>query len=206
MKHIDEPRLEEDLTYRCEYLMDFMGFGEADIEVIHGAASLLAPIVPALVDAIYQKLSTYDATWRHFLPRQSGYDGEVPVTLEELTLDHPQLQFRKQHLGGYLKHLVTAKYDTKMLVYLDMVGKMHTPKAGSEHLLVPLIKMNALLGFVHDALNTAIMNFDISLEEKTAAIRAFSKLLWIQNDLINRHYASPDALKMPVSPDMKTLI
>jgi hypothetical protein len=195
MKHIDEARLETDLNYRCEYLMDFMGFGADDIDVIHGAAPLLAPVVPVLVDAVYDKLSSYDATWRHFVPRQSSYEGEVPQTLEELTVDHPQIQFRKHHLGTYLKKLVTSPYDGKMLAYLDMVGKMHTPKAGKPTLLVPLIQMNALMGFVHDALNATILSFDISDEAKTAAIRAFSKLLWIQNDLISRHYANPDALK-----------
>jgi hypothetical protein len=195
MKHIDEARLETDLDYRCEYLMEFMGFGAEDIEVIHGAAPLLAPVVPALVDAVYAKLSSYDATWRHFVPRQAGYEGEVPVTVEELTVEHPQIKFRKQHLGGYLERLVTAPYDRKMLLYLDMVGKMHTPKAGNPHLLVPLVQMNALLGFVHDAINATILGFDIPAQAKAAAIRSFSKLLWIQNDLITRHYASPDALK-----------
>lgn len=195
MKHIDEVRLEEDLNYRCEYLMEFMGFGADDIAIIQGSAPLLAPVVPALVDAVYEKLSGYDATWRHFVPRQSDYEGEVPASLEELTVDHPQIQFRKNHLGNYLKKLVTAPYDGKMLAYLDMVGKMHTPKAGKPTLLVPLVQMNALLGFVHDAINATILSFDIPVEAKAAAIRSFSKLLWIQNDLISRHYADPDILK-----------
>lgn len=204
MKHIDEARLETDLNYRCEYLMEFMGFGQDDIDVIHSAAPLLAPVVPALVDAVYDKLSTYDATWRHFMPRQAGYEGEIPATLEELTVEHPQIKFRKHHLGGYLQRLVTAPYDGKMLMYLDMVGKMHTPKAGSPHLLVPLVQMNVLMGFVQDAINATIMGFDIPAETKVAALRAFSKLLWIQNDLISRHYASPDALKMPAAAPKET--
>jgi len=74
--------------------------------------------------------------------------------------------------------------------YLDFVGKMHTPKAGNPHLNVPLIQMNSLMGFVADAVNATIMGFDIPNDAKTAAIRAFSKLLWIQNDLIVRHYAA----------------
>jgi hypothetical protein len=192
MKKIDEARLETDLGYRCEYLMDFMGFGAEDIAVIHGAAPLLAPLVPAVVDAVYEKLHSYDATWRYFLPRQSGHEGEIATTLEELTLDHPQIAFRKKHLGSYLQALVTRPYDAKMLLYLDMVGKIHTTKAGSESIAVPLIQMNALMGFVHDVLNDTIMNADLPLEAKTKAIRAFSKLLWIQEDLITRHYTHGD--------------
>ena len=36
-------------------------------------------------------LVTYDATWRHFLPRQYGYEGPVPQDMAELTPDHFRL-------------------------------------------------------------------------------------------------------------------
>lgn len=186
---IDEKRLETDMDYRFSYLAGFMGFGEEDIKVIHSAAPLLAPLVPQLVDAVYDKLHTYDATWRHFMPRQHGYDGDIPTSLEELTPDHPQITFRKNHLGRYLTRLVTVPYDHKMVMYLDMVGKIHTTKAGNKQIDIPLVQMNALMGFVADAVNATILSFDIDDSLKAAAIRAFSKLLWIQNDMIVRHYA-----------------
>lgn len=188
MNHIDEPRLESDLAYRFQYLVEFMGFSEADIAAIHGAAPALAPLVPSLVDAVYDKLNQYDATWRHFVPRQSGYEGEVPRSIDELKMDHAMIQFRKQHLARYLVTLVTKPYDGKMVTYLDMVGKMHTPKAGSKDLNVPLIQMNALLGFVADALNATILSLGLERSLEVNTLRAFSKLLWIQNDLITRHY------------------
>src|SRR6476619_5395703 len=134
MKRIDEQRLEEDTLYRVGYLSEFMGFAPEDIAAIHGAASHLAPLVPVLVDAVYDKLFSYDSTKRHFVPRQSGYSGPVPDSLESLKQNHEMIQFRKQHLGRYLVALVTREYDGKMIGYLDMVGKMHTPKAGSAEL------------------------------------------------------------------------
>jgi len=140
------------------------------------------------VDAVYSKLNRYDATWRHFLPRQSGYEGSVPKNLEELTPDHPMIKFRMQHLARYLENLVTKPYDGKMLAYLDMVGKMHTAKAGSREIVVPLVQMNALMGFVADALMTTILNLKLDRETECRTLRAFNKLLWLQNDLINRHY------------------
>lgn len=187
IQHIDESRLETDLSYRFTYLTEFMGFGAEDIEAIHQAAGLLAPLVPGLVDAIYVKLFGYDATKRHFLPRQGGYEGSVPVSLESLTLDHEQVQFRKAHLTSYLKRLVTGAYDRKMIDYLDFVGKIHTPRAGNEEISVPLVQMNVLLGFVADALLATIMGFDLDQPTKTRTLRAFNKLLWLQNDLISRH-------------------
>jgi hypothetical protein len=188
MKTINEARLEGDLGYRFGYLTEFMGFGADDVAAIHAAAPKLAPQVPALVDAVYDKLFAYSATKRHFVPRQFGYEGSVPESVESLNLDHEMIQFRKQHLGRYLATLVTKPYDEKMVNYLNFVGKIHTPMAGSDELNVPLVQMNALLGFVADALVATIFGLGLDRETETRTVRAFCKLLWLQNDLINRHY------------------
>src|SRR5262245_43114127 len=164
MKTIDEPKLERNLPARFQYLTEFMGFGEEDIQAIHGAAPALAPLVPTLVDAVYNKLYNYSSTWRHCLPRQHGYEGPIPTKLEELTMDHPQIAFRKQHLARYVSNLVTRPYDGKMLEYLDMVGKIHTPKAGSKEIVVPLVQMSALMGFVSDALVATILGLNLPRE------------------------------------------
>jgi hypothetical protein len=188
MKQIDEPRLESDLAYRFGYLTEFMGFGEDDVIAIHGAAPHLAPLVPSLVDAVYDKLFSYSSTKRHFVPRQSGYEGDIPQDIDSLTQDHEMIEFRKQHLGRYLTALVTKPYDGAMLNYLDLVGKIHTPKAGSPDLDVPLVQMNALMGFVSDALVATILGLSLDANSQTRTLRAFNRLLWIQNDLITRHY------------------
>jgi hypothetical protein len=188
MQRIDEARLEEDLGYRVSYLSEFMGFGEDDIATIQASATHLGPLVPAIVDAVYLKLFSYDATKRHFVPRQSGYDGALPSDVEGLTADHEMIQFRKNHLARYLVTLVTRPFDDKMLTYLDTVGKMHTPKAGSPDLDVPLVQMNALMGFVADALTGVLFSLALDRETEARAVRAFQKLLWLQNDLITRHY------------------
>jgi hypothetical protein len=188
MRRIDERRLEEDTVYRVAYVSEFMGLGAGDIAAIHGAAVHLAPVAPALVDAVYEKLFSYDATKRHFVPRQSGYSGPVPESVDTLTQDHEMIKFRKEHLARYLTALVTRDYDGKMISYLDMVGKIHTPKAGSPELDVPLVQMNALLGFVSDALLNVILGLGLDRETEIRTVRAFNKLLWLQNDLITRHY------------------
>lgn len=190
MKRIDEDRLERDLEYRFGYLTEFVGFDADDVAAIHGAAPLLAPLVPTLVDAVYDKLFGYDATKRHFVPRQSGYDGPLPTDVESLTMDHEIIQFRKNHLGRYLEALVTRQYDGKMVSYLNNVGRIHTPQAGAKDLDVPLVQMNALMGFVSDALTATILGLKLDRETEVRTLRAFNKLLWLQNDLITRHYAA----------------
>jgi hypothetical protein len=188
MQHIDEARLESDLEYRFAYLADFVGFDGQDVAAIHSAAGALSEAAPQLIEAVYEKLFSYDATKRHFMPRQHGYEGPLPDNLAELTHDHPMIRFRKQHLARYLTALVTRPYDHKMVAYLDTVGKMHTPQAGSAQIDVPLVQMNALMGFVSDALTATILELDVELADKARLLRAFNKLLWLQNDLITRHY------------------
>ncbi|QDU28171.1 hypothetical protein ETAA8_32710 [Anatilimnocola aggregata] len=188
MQHIDETRLEHDLAYRVGYTSEFMGFGAEDIATLHASAPLLAPLVPALVDAVYEKLFSYDATKRHFVPRQFGYEGDVPSDVSSLAMDHPMIAFRKQHLGRYLAALVTRPYDNKMLSYLDNVGKMHTPLAGSKTLNVPLVQMNALMGFVSDAVLSTVLGLGLDRASEVKTLRAFNRVLWLQNDLITRHY------------------
>jgi hypothetical protein len=187
---VDESRLENDLAYRFGYVTKFIGFTADDVAALHALAPLLGPAVPALVDAVYVRLFQYDATKRHFVPRQSGYDGPLPIDPHTLTPDHEQIKFRKNHLGNYLRKLLTAPYDEKMLAYLDLVGKIHTPKAGSPTLVVPLVHMNALMGFVSDALLGAVLGLDLGQATKFRAVHAINKLLWVQNDLITRHYAA----------------
>ncbi len=64
-----------------------------------------------------------------------------------------------------------------------MVGKIHTAKAGNAGIDIPLVQMNPLMGFVAAAVNATILGADLPAEAK-------GKLLWLQNDLITRHYAA----------------
>lgn len=190
MQHIDERRLEDDVVYRVQYLSEFMGFGPDDIQAIHAAAPHLAPLVPGIVDAVYDKLFSFDATKRHFVPRQHGYEGMAPEDLASLTLDHPQVAFRKNHLSQYLVKVVTSPYDGKMFQYLDWVGRIHTAKAGNPHIHVPIVQIGALFGFVNDALTATIQSLPLPQADRDRTVRAFTKLLWLQSDLFVKHYVA----------------
>ena len=194
VKRIDETLLECDAGYRFGYLSEFMEIGEADLAAIHAAAGAIGPLVPSLVNAVYDKLFSYDSTKRHFVPRQSGYSGPLPDDLESLTQEHEQIKFRKAHLARYLEKLVTADYDAVMVKYLDMVGKIHTHKAGNPDVNIPLVQMNALMGFVSDALVSTIFGLGLDRDTEIRTIRAFNKLLWLQNDFITRHYQDAQLL------------
>ena len=195
MQTIDEARLETDLQYRYEYLAEFIGFGPADAALIQGFAPHLGPRIGDLVEKTYTKLLNYDATARHFVPRQHGYEGDVPENLADLTANHPQIRFRKDHLNRYFMQLIGRSYDAKMVQYLDMVGRMHTPLAGSKGIVVPLVQMNALMGLLSDAIMEAVAESPLDGTKTLQTQRAFNKLLWIQNDFITRHYQSGDPVQ-----------
>ncbi|MFN0055335.1 MAG: protoglobin family protein [Planctomycetales bacterium] len=189
MQHIDERQLEDDLQYRYRFLCQFIGFEPSDAEAIHAAAPHLGPLVMSIVERTYDKLLAFDATARHFLPPQSGFDGPAASNLAELSAQAAPIQFRKEHLSRYLLQLLGRSYeDAKFPVYLDMVGKIHTPLAGNAQIQVPLVQMNALMGWLADILSEAISELGLPSAETVRTLRAFQKLLWIQNDFINRHY------------------
>ncbi len=188
MKTIEEPRLESDLTYRFEFLAEFIGFTPADASAVQAIGPFLGPMIPQIVDRTYEKLLGYDATARHFVERQSGFEGPAAASLAEMRPDDPQIRFRKEHLQRYLTQILTKPCDAKMVPYLDMVGKIHTSQAGNSAIEVPVVQMNALMGLLSDLLIETISEAPIDSGRALKSIRALTKLLWIQNDFINRHY------------------
>lgn len=194
MKQIDELALESDVEYRYQYVAEFTGFGPEDVKAIHASAGFLAPRIPEIVETTYDRLLSYDATARHFVDRQHGFDGPLNDSLASLSKDDPQIKFRKEHLSRYLMQLLGRAYDQKMVCYLDMAAKIHTPKAGNKEILVPLVQMNALMGVLSNALIEVILDLNMDAEKKRDLLLAFNKILWIQNDLISRQYQPSDEL------------
>ena len=188
MKEINESQLETDLAYRFQYLAEFIGFRSTDAAAIQASGRHLGPLIPLIVDKTYDKLLSNDATARHFLPRQSGFDGPTPGRVTDISSSHPQIQFRKEHLSRYFMQILGRTCDDRMASYLDMVGKIHTSRAGNPEIDVPLVQMNALMGYLSDSLFEVVLSLPLDPSTAMQTIRAFNKLLWIQNDFISRHY------------------
>ncbi|EAU83711.1 hypothetical protein CC1G_05615 [Coprinopsis cinerea okayama7 len=200
MQLISEAKLQSDFAYRIQYLRDFIEFTSEDAAALHAARPVVAPLVPLVVDTVYEKLLSFSVTAKAFVPRQTGYSGETPTSLNDLSQSHPQIKFRKDFLARYLVKLVTMDYD-KMSTweYLDKVGLMHTGEAGFSYrqnkpsLRVEYIQCAILLGYVEDILVNAVLTHpDLDDATKLVVMRAFNKLIWIQNDLFARHYISEE--------------
>jgi hypothetical protein len=48
--------------------------------------------------------------------------------------------------------------------------------------------MNALMGVISDTLMKSIAEWPLEGNATMQTVRAFNKLFWLQNDLLNRHY------------------
>ncbi|KAI1912274.1 hypothetical protein LOZ12_006679 [Ophidiomyces ophidiicola] len=199
IQHIEESSL-QDVAGRVAYLKAFLHFTDDDGAALNAATPILAPAIPAVLDTIYTNLISFDVTAKAFMPRQPEQDEHDPAaaTLEQLSLTHPNILHRKDFLKLYLVKLVSNtdwSAGSKFWEYLDKVGLMHTGEPGFKHrarrpqLRVELMHCSALLGFVEDIVVTAVLGAEeIDLPTKTKVIRAFNKLLWIQNDLFLKHY------------------
>ena len=133
MQIISEASL-EDFPSRIQYLREFIGFTDDDVAALHAAKPVVAPLVPIVVDAVYEKLLSFSVTAKAFVPRQTGYKGATPTKITDLSQEHPQIKFRKDFLAQYLVKLVTMDYDKiQSWEYLDKVGLMHTGQAGFSH-------------------------------------------------------------------------
>jgi hypothetical protein len=132
--HRVSPSSLSDLPTRVQYLKQFIGFTSADAAALQAAAPVVGPLVPYIVDTVYDKLLSFDITAKSFVPKQSGYTGVTPNSVLELSQEHPQIKFRKNFLSGYLVKLVTLDFDKmQSWEYLDKVGLMHTGQAGFAH-------------------------------------------------------------------------
>ncbi|KAJ3330002.1 hypothetical protein HDU76_006692 [Blyttiomyces sp. JEL0837] len=197
ISHIDRTKLYKDTLYRFNYVAKFVDFGEDDIKALKGAAPLIGPLVPAIVDAVYQRLFSFDITKETFLARGENFHGHVASNLDELTTENEQIKFRKNFLGKYLVKLVTAEYDEKFIKYLEWVGRIHTdtPEKKSK-INVEYIHVNALFGWLHGFLASAIdqhPELQSDPVRRAKLLSALSKLLWIQNDLFAKFYVKDGA-------------
>ncbi|KAF9158471.1 hypothetical protein DFQ27_003213 [Actinomortierella ambigua] len=197
MEHIDRELLYTDAVYRFKYVASFMNFGQDDIDAIHAVAPGIKPLVPAVVDGVYNKLHSFDITWAFMAKRHEGFTpkGNVIEDVNKLGENDEQIKFRKDFLTRYLARLVDNPYDEKMIKYLDYVAKIHTDTPGKKSKInVDLIHCNALLGYVETLLIGGVNSLtDVDQETKNKAIVAFGKLLWIQMDFFIKYYCKDGA-------------
>ncbi|PIA17449.1 hypothetical protein COEREDRAFT_28436, partial [Coemansia reversa NRRL 1564] len=192
MKHIEHDRLYTDLQYRYDYVASVIGFTKEDQELIKKSASVVAGLVPTIVDAVYDKLHNYDITWKHFDQDQEGLKVQANPKSDEdhVSMGSEVIKFRKTMLTKYLKKLVTAEWNLSFLKYLDWVGHIHTTTPLKKSSInVEYIHCNALLGYVAAVVVGALQkSTEWDDDTRDQIVNAYNKFFWLQNDFFSRYY------------------
>ena len=96
-----------------------------------------------------------------------------------------------------LKIVATEEWGPEAAIwdYLDKVAVAHTGEPGFQHrkrkpgLRVEYVHLGLLLAFVEDVVVGAVMGMrDVGFDQKVEVVKAWNKLLWIQNDLFARRF------------------
>jgi hypothetical protein len=172
MKTVDVRALQTQPQKRLEFLQEFVGFGEADWKAIQDSVQVLDSRLPALLDAIYEHLLSFDDTRRVFL----GHDGKGEV-------DPRYIAMRKEHLTEWLLRLVSGEPEG-LAAYLSEVGRRHTSLSGDAHRAVPPRYLVMLTAFIQVKVLDNL--FDL-LPDNPAEVRrlglAWTRLLMLQLEL-----------------------
>ncbi|CAF1019661.1 unnamed protein product [Rotaria sordida] len=192
VEHIDKTRLNNNLRYRFDFLSKFIDFSQHDVTTLNILAPIIFPLLPKAIDLVYKKLYSFDVTKRFFHLRNDGFENFTSNKEFGMTLDAVQTEFRKDMLTVYLKRVLTQpEWNDSFLEYLSRVGQIHTNKGGSASINVDYIYMNALFCYLEQILIDIIWNAEnIDQKIKRQGIRAISRFIWIQNDLLTMHYST----------------
>ncbi|CAF1019583.1 unnamed protein product [Rotaria sordida] len=189
-EHIDNNRIYNDLRYRFDYLSKFLNFTSDDIAMLNKFAIIILPRIPVIVDTAYRKLLSFDITKQYFLIRNDGFEGPLIKESKNLTLDSPQMIYRKDMLSIYLKRILTqTEWNDTFLQYLSQIGQIHANNIGTTLIKVDYIHINILFGYMEHLFIDILWTTE-NLDDKTKhdMIMAINKFFWIQNDIFTMHY------------------
>ncbi|EIN08029.1 hypothetical protein PUNSTDRAFT_104235 [Punctularia strigosozonata HHB-11173 SS5] len=207
-QEVDEDLLRTSLEDRIAYTTDFLNFTDRDSKIIAEIGPIVNQFIPGMVDDMYAKLFEFDVTKKIFMARNEGFNGPLPEKLEDLTLDSPQITFRKVFLKSWARRVLTTDYSNGKAcffycmgtwAYMDKVGIMHTGESPFKHqrtmgippLNVPYRDCALTLGWVQTVIQTAILQVPeerLPMAKKIEGIQALTKVMWLQNDFFSRHY------------------
>ncbi|KAG9041844.1 hypothetical protein FS837_011677 [Tulasnella sp. UAMH 9824] len=194
------------LHTRVSYLVSFIGFTSADAEALQAVAPHIRPHLPGVAEAMYNKMWSYDVT-RQSLTKPNN--PHIPKNAD-LAQARERMRYMTSFQGHWLLKIFIADWeDLSTFAYFDRVGISHIGESAFRHrgergtYQVDYVHIAVLLGHIQDLLNQAILQLEqITLEEKTRAISALTKAMWIQNDLISRHYVMPVETINPPQPEL----
>jgi hypothetical protein len=167
-----------DMPGFVQELTDFVGFTEADIEIIRRTAPALLKHERAITDAFYEHFLKFPAAARFFL-------------LPDGSPDQSRLARRKHSLGRWLRDTAEAALTHDFLYYLLAVGLSHSHRTFGPGGKVP---PHLMVGAMSLAQSVFAGIFRQELDDLTEAFQAsvaWNKLLLIHLNVLLVGYLLP---------------
>jgi Protoglobin len=167
-----------DMPGFVQELIDFVGFTEADIDVIRRSAPVLLKHERAITDALYEHFLRFPAAARFFL-------------LPDGVPDQPRLERRKHSLGRWLRETAEAAMTHDFLYYLLAIGLSHSHRSFGPGGKVP---PHLMVGAMSLAQSAFAHIFREELSDPTEAFEAsvaWNKLLLIHLNVLLVGYLLP---------------
>lgn len=127
---------------------------EEEAELIRHSADCLGPLLPGVLDRLYEHLLSLPETAKFFEGQDIGHRKKALVTWAERTIEGP--------------------YDEKFWKYLSQIGRMHL-KYG-----IPIYQVIHLMAWIQDNVASALLASDRPERDREAV--AWNKLLTAQLD------------------------
>jgi hypothetical protein len=166
-----------DLPRRLDDLARFVGFGEADAEVVRRTAPLVLDEEASIATALYDHFLLHPQAARFFLREDGAPDLE-------------RIERRKHSLGRWLRETARAALGQETAYYLLGVGISHSHRTWGLGGVVPPDLMVGALSLTQTAL-ARLFEARLSGPDALAASVAWNKLLLVQLSVFLIGYQLP---------------
>ena len=146
-------------------LCDFVGFGDADVEVVRASAPIVLEREADLTTALYDRFLKFPESARFVL----GPDGAP---------DRPRIERRKHSLGRWLQETARAAITHESSYYLLSVGLSHSHRASGPGGVVPAHLVVNAISLAQTAL-AAVFAAALPAPRALEASVAWNKLLLV---------------------------
>jgi nitrite reductase/ring-hydroxylating ferredoxin subunit len=172
----------EDAGRYFRYMAQFVGFTEADAEVIAQTRPIIEKHLPGIVADFYDQLLRYPPTRKVFLKA----DG---------TIDQEYVEKRMLFQTNFWLRSASGVYDDDYASYIDYVGRAHTSHGADPNIYVAERYVIGMVGFmqraIDQALDSELHDADHNLEDRAEA--AWGRLLMVILEMLSRAYGNERA-------------
>lgn len=160
------------------YMAEFIGFTEADAELIRRTKPVIHAALPRIVTDFYNQLLRYPPT-RRFFEREDG------------TLDQEYLELRMRHQINFWLRTAEGVFDDDYAAYVDYVGRAHTARGADRDIYIAERYVIGMVGFVQHAISRALMRALTGGSDPDFpddAVEAWDKLVMVILESLARAY------------------